>query len=173
MKYKRVQHKVIPGRNHELTFSCYHNQGYPTDDNMRNYFIHALAKAREKYGFKIIAYVVMLDHVHLLINPDAETYNISLILSSIKSSVAMKATQLSKKSTNERMVHFWQRGGGYDRNIISKEALKSSIEYIHNNPVRRGLVDSPEKWYWSSAGYYAGLANYALRMDIEMLGVLF
>jgi len=54
---------------------------------------------------------------------------------------------------------FWQRGGGYDRNLVSKQAVLNSIEYIHNNPVRKGLVKSPEDWNWSSAGFYAGKSD--------------
>ena len=46
---------------------------------------------------------------------------------------------------------FWQDGGGYDRNIRDQDELTRFVEYVHNNPVRRGLVARPEEWYWSSA----------------------
>ena len=50
-----------------------------------------------------------------------------------------------------RLRHrFWQRGGGYNRNITSTEALHAVIEYIHANPVRRGLVASAEAWECSA-----------------------
>jgi putative transposase len=45
---------------------------------------------------------------------------------------------------------FWQRGGGYDRNIWSLGEVLEKVRYIHENPLRRGLVDRPEQWPWSS-----------------------
>jgi len=84
----------------------------------------------------------------------------------------MKYSFSMKRAGNDYVGHFWQRGGGYDRNIFTKHAIKASIEYIHFNPVRRKLAASPEEWFWSSAGYYAGATNYPLRMDREALGIL-
>lgn len=61
--------------------------------------------------------------------------------------------------------HFWEPGGGYDRNIIITKAAHAVVEHIHNNPVRRGLVDPPEPWPWSRAGLYAGQQDVKLEMD--------
>ena len=62
--------------------------------------------------------------------------------------------------------HFWQPGGGYDRNIFSTKALMSVVNYIHANPVRRGLVEDPLDWEWSSARWWAGRRDDAkLAMD--------
>ena len=47
-----------------------------------------------------------------------------------------------------------QEGPGFDRNIYSSEALEAAIDYLHNNPVKRGLCRKAEDWQWSSAGYY-------------------
>jgi putative transposase len=72
-----------------------------------------------------------------------------------------------------RLRHrFWQPGGGYDRNITSTEALRAVIEYIHANPVRRGLVARAEDWEWSSARWYAGLRPAKLQMDDRVLAEL-
>lgn len=54
---------------------------------------------------------------------------------------------------------FWQAGGGYDRNLFSPEAIHASLEYIHNNPVRRLLVEAAVDWPWSSARWYADLSS--------------
>ena len=54
---------------------------------------------------------------------------------------------------------FWQRGGGYDRNLWSPEEIHEKIHYIHANPVRRGLVVRPEDWPWSSVHDYTGSTN--------------
>jgi len=67
---------------------------------------------------------------------------------------------------------FWQLGGGYDRNITSTEALRAVIDYIHANPVRRGLVARAEDSEWSSARWYAGLRPVKLAMDQAALAEL-
>lgn len=64
---------------------------------------------------------------------------------------------------------FWQPGGGYDRNITSIEALRAMIDYLHANPVRRGLVARAEDWDWSSARWYAGMRPVKLEMDQDVL----
>jgi hypothetical protein len=66
----------------------------------------------------------------------------------------------------KRVRHrFWQPGGGYDRNITSAAALRWMIDYIHANPVRRGLVSRAEDWEWSRARWYAGLRPVKIEMD--------
>ena len=65
-----------------------------------------------------------------------------------------------------RIEHrFWQRGGGYDRNIVELATILAVIEYIHNNPVRRGLVTCVTDWLWSSARWYEGMRPFILEMD--------
>jgi putative transposase len=60
---------------------------------------------------------------------------------------------------------FWQSGGGFDRNIVEPRTLMAMIDYIHMNPVRRGLVERPTDWKWSSAGWYAGVDRCGLIPD--------
>lgn len=50
---------------------------------------------------------------------------------------------------------FWQEGPGYDRNLNRTATVLSSIDYIHENPVRRGLCRQAVDWKWSSARWYA------------------
>jgi len=52
------------------------------------------------------------------------------------------------------VFRFWQEGPGYDRNLQGEATVLGSIDYIHNNPVRRGLCSCATDWYWSSARYY-------------------
>ena len=59
--------------------------------------------------------------------------------------------------------YFWQPGGGLDRNVSEPKAILAMIEYIHANPVRRGLAARPEEWRWSSAGWFEG--KNSLRPD--------
>jgi putative transposase len=60
---------------------------------------------------------------------------------------------------------FWQSGGGYDRNIDEPTTLAREIEYLHMNPVRRGLVERAVDWNWSSAGWFEGRASALLAPD--------
>jgi putative transposase len=74
----------IPGHAHELTFSCYKNQKFLLSDRTCQWLIDSIEKAREKHNFSLWAFVFMPDHVHLLIKPMDEDYNISNILKDIK-----------------------------------------------------------------------------------------
>ena len=152
-----------PGTPHGLTFSCYQNQKIFKFRRTCECFIQALKKARKKHNFHIWAYVIMPDHVHLLIFPCEGDYSISDILSSIKHSTSKRVInwvkrnrpQYLKNFETEKKHHpyrFWQDGGGYDRNIRNHAELIRFVNYVHNNPVRRGLVNDPTEWYWSSAG---------------------
>jgi len=67
----------------------------------------------------------------------------------------------------DKPYHFWQDGGGYDRNIRNAKALRDIFTYIHNNPVKRGLVSRQEDWKWSSARDWAGLAVGPIPIDKE------
>jgi putative transposase len=66
-------------------------------------------------------------------------------------------------------LRFWQRGGGYDSNLWSKDIIWEKIGYMHSNPVKRKLVPRPEDWLWSSYGDYAGIRRGPLPIDIEFL----
>jgi putative transposase len=94
----------------------------------------------------------MPNHVHLIIHPHSVGYQISEILKRIKQPVSRKSLAYLRNTTPEWMdhlkqqrgqkteYHFWQRGGGYDRNITEGETLMNMIDYIHLNPVRSGHV---------------------------------
>jgi len=152
---KKCKRYNTSGHAHGLTFSCYRNQKFLLSDRACQWLIESIERAREKHKFSLWAFVFMPDHVHLLINPVDEQYNISDILKDIKTDAARKAVKylkenkpagLSKLSTGQkyRKYRFWQKGGGYDRNIIKENTLTDAVRYIHNNPVRKALVDEPD-----------------------------
>jgi putative transposase len=156
-----------PYHAHELTFSCY--KGFPLllCDLTRGWFINALEIACNKMDYSILAFVIMPEHVHLIVYPNKKEYDISSFLKSIKQSVSRKAAKWLKENDMEwykkltinrkdgkEIFRFWQAGGGYDRNIKNHDTLIKMIEYIHNNPVRKGLVEDPAGWKWSSIDYY-------------------
>lgn len=169
---RRFEH---PGHARFLTFSCYQRLALFGNDAIKDAFVDALGAARNRFGFKLGAYVVMPEHVHLLILPDLTVADVTAILKSLKTGFAKQvigrwrsldppAPILSRLEHNGRN-RFWQRGGGYDRNIFSREELNEKIKYINENPQRRGLVDRPELWRWSSAGWWLGEPKQALEMD--------
>jgi putative transposase len=92
-----------------------------------------------------------------------QAYNVAWYLKSVKQSVSRKAGNwlkaydpqwYDKLCTSSGNFCFWQAGGGYDRNIKTPGTLNKMIDYIHHNPVRRGLVERAVDWKWSSAGWY-------------------
>ncbi len=174
---KTIRHYNRLGHAHFLTFSCYKSLPFLDRDRTRSWLTEAIGKAKEQYKFSLWAYVIMPEHVHLLVYPSVENYNISLVLKAIKQSVARRAKhyleknghdwleKLSVKHGNRNIFRFWQAGSGYDRNVTSKNELLEKIHYMHNNPVRRGLVQNPEEWKWSSAGWYNGERDVILAID--------
>jgi len=124
------------------------------------------------------AYVIMPNHVHLLVWPREDTYRLDRFLYDCKRPVSWRTKEwllahgsadrlkrLTVRKGERRVFRFWQAGGGHDRNMIRIESLKKAAHYIHMNPVRSGLAESPEDWQWSSAAAYAGADNVPLRMD--------
>ena len=168
----------LPGHAHELTFSCYRRLRLLSKDRSRQWFIDALELARGKHDFDLWAYVVMPEHVHVLLVPQRSQYRIADILKTIKQSVARRAIRFLRQDAPEWLDHlavkrndeivgyrFWEAGGGYDRNVVTPEVALAAVDYIHNNPVRRGLATSPVEWPWSSASWYAGAKDVKLAMD--------
>ena len=160
---KKLHHYNTPGHAHELTFSCYRRQSYFNDPKACQLFLEELDRSRNIYNFKLWAYVIMPHHIHLLLWPLQEKYDIGKIESGIKGIMAKQYHRYLVKCNREVLdsflvkVHkaerfvFWQKGGGFDRNLWNAKAIHDSIGYIEANPVRSRLVGSPEEWQWSSA----------------------
>ena len=168
----------VAGHAHELTFSCYQNHAFLSKERPCNYLVNSIAASREKHPFDLWAYVLMPSHVHLLICPKTADYSISNILLSIKQPVSHKAISYLKenkpdglKSLATYQIHrpyrFWQKGGGYDRNITKVSTIIDSVRYLHNNPVRKGFVNSPDEWYYSSAADWQGIRQGPIPIDFD------
>ena len=120
----------------------------------------------------------MPEHVHVIVCPRDNHYEMRLIRTAFKVPVQRKALAFLRREAPDYLVRlrdeqpngdvhyrFWQRGGGYDRNVTDPATLRTMIDYLHNNPVRRGLADRPTDWPWSSARFYEGVPDVPLRMD--------
>ena len=90
---KRVRHYDEPGHVHELTFSCYQRLPLLTDDVICRLFCEALDRAIDRHGYDLLAFVVMPEHVHLLVHPRLTGSTVSELLFAIKrpSSFRIKA----------------------------------------------------------------------------------
>jgi putative transposase len=175
---KRVRSYNEPGHAHELTFSCFRRLPLLSRDRTRLWFLEALGTARHRCNLALWAYVIMPEHVHVIVWPREPTYEVRLIRTALKVPVQRKTLAFlrqhapayldrlrDEQPSGEVHYRFWQRGGGYDRNVTDLATLRTMIEYIHNNPVRRGLVRSPADWHWSSARFYEGYEDVPLRLD--------
>jgi len=131
---------------HFLTFSCYHRQPKFTNATARDTFVSALERVRENYGLCIYGYVVMPEHVHLLVS-EPERSTLAQAIKSLKQGVARRLALRAADS-------FWQ-ARYYDFNVWSEKKFVEKLRYIHRNPVKRGLVARPEDWPWSSFRHYA------------------
>ena len=185
-KHKALKHYNTPGHAHELTFCCYHRYDYLSDSTACELFLSELEKNRKEHDFELWAYVLMPNHVHLLIWPRQNTYDIARILNATKGRMAkqyrdyirenspdkFKKYQVFDKSKKRKVFRFWQTGGGFDRNLWNGIAIHNSIEYIEANPVRRELSDIPSEYRWSSAfarERNTGLIPDRFNMPVAML----
>lgn len=128
---------------HFLTFSCYHRLPYLGTAGARDLFESALERVRRRYNFVVAGYVVMPEHVHLLVSEP-------------RHGVLARAVQALKLSVSVRRRErpFWQ-ARYYDFNVHSEEKRVEKLRYLHRNPVVRGLCARPEEWAWSSFRHYA------------------
>jgi putative transposase len=130
------------GNLHFVTFSCYQRKGYLGTGAARDLFEVVLGRMSYCYRFDVIGYVLMPEHVHLLVSePEKELL-----------SVGLQAVKLAvSKRSKERP--FWS-ARYYDFNVFTEAKRVEKLDYMHRNPVKRGLVDSPEDWKWSSCRFY-------------------
>jgi putative transposase len=171
-----------PGHAHELTFCCYRRFAFLTAERTCEWLANAINEARNEQDFALWGYVLMPDHVHLMVYPRRPEYDIRLILKAIKEPVGRKAIKhlamhspdwlprITVKRGKRVERRFWQAGGGFDRNVFEPATLLAMIEYIRANHVRRGLVTRAEDWKWSSAGWAEG--KNSLKPDLLDFGGL-
>ena len=129
---------------HFITFSCYRRLPYLQSARAKRLFELALEEARKRYGLLVFGYVIMPEHVHMLVS-EPERQLLSTAIRAVKQSVA-------RKLIGER-EHFWQ-ARYYDFNVWSASKIREKLRYMHRNPVKRGLVERPEDWPWSSFRHY-------------------
>ena len=129
------------GCTHFITFSCYGRRRLLDSRGPAETFESDLERVREWYGLRIYAYVVMPEHVHLLLSEPLRS-RLSVAIQMLKQIVSRKLRPAESK-------RFWQPR--YYDFLVKDEATRTEkLTYIHNNPVERGLCARPEDWPWSS-----------------------
>src|ERR1700682_5537539 len=157
---------------HYITFSCYRRRPFLGTVRVRHRFAKILDAVRSRYKFLLIGYVVMPEHVHLLIS-EPRTGTPSRVLQVLKQNVSLALRGKRKTSraqlpfpfcSAEFAPAFWQRRF-YDFNVWSSKKVKEKLDYMHRNPVRRKLVAHPKDWPWSSWSHYEKGERGLIRID--------
>jgi putative transposase len=146
---------------HFITCSCYQCLPLLNSALSRDRFLSILDQTRKRLRFAVVGYVVMPEHFHLLLT-EPEVGTPSTVMQVLKQRTA-RALLPKKKRADPRQRSlfgdgasrraFWQ-ARFYDFNVWTTSKRVEKLKYIHRNPVKRGLVKSPEQWRWSSYRFY-------------------
>ena len=149
---------------HFMTFSCYRKLPLLGTKRARDVFVRKLTRVRTECGFRLIGYVVMPNHVHLLMSEPAKgtpsivlqllKQRVSRRMRGRKKTVDRKQLELAFGEDAVELPAFWQERF-YDFNVYRDGKVKEKLNYMHANPVIRGLVKHPKDWPWSSWGHWA------------------
>ena len=160
---KGLQRRYGQGDLHFLTFSCYHRKPLLKTVRARDLFAKVLAEERERYGFPLVGYVVMPDHVHLLIG-EPRNGTPSKVVQVLKQRVSRALRSKKRRSSAQLQLlpigamweeprRFWQKRF-FDFNVWSDAKRKEKLNYMHANPVKNGVVKHAKDWPWSSWAFY-------------------
>ncbi len=154
-----------PGIVYSFTFSCHKRLSLFIDSAIYDLFEKNLGDVRNKHRLFLIAWVIMPNHVHILLTPSYEI-KLSSIARDLKQKVGYYGLTIVKTLDQQlysklvvttgttRKTRFWLERRGYVRPVSVEEDIHILIDYIHRNPERWKLVTSPEDWLYSSARYW-------------------
>jgi putative transposase len=163
---------------HFITCSCYCRQPLLGTPRRRDLFLKVLEQVRKRYRFVVVGYVVMPEHIHLLLS-EAQEKNPSTVMQALKLGFARRVLAEQRRRRHRSQVplfehapqHVWQKRF-YDFNVWTARKRAEKLRYMHWNPVERGLVASPELWRWSSfRAYFCGESGPVAVNQWEMLRV--
>ncbi len=170
---------------HFITFSCYHRLRFLQSAPRRDLFLHILEQVRKSYRFVVVGYVVMPEHVHLLLS-EPERADPGVVIQVLKQRFARAVLwQLRSRAPEQECLwthssaetHIWQ-ARFYDFIVYTQKKRMEKLHYMHQNPVKRGLVLGPEQWNWSSFRHYARdergpvLVNESLRAEMKVRAIV-
>ncbi len=122
---------------------------------------------QRQQGLRLYGYVVLENHCHVVVQGDKldalvarfKSYTARKIIDYLQARQVdpiLKRLRFAKKAhKQDRAYQFWQEGCHAEL-ILSDDMMRQKLEYIHMNPVKRGYIEKPEHWRYSSAGHYLG-----------------
>jgi REP element-mobilizing transposase RayT len=141
---KKIKHINLEGYAYFVTANVHHKQKIFLNAKIADMVLSALFFLRDKSYYRFYSFIIMPDHLHLLILPE-KNKTLSQIMHSLKSYTAKKINDLLGRSGK-----VWQ-DGFYERVMRNEDDLREKASYIENNPVRKKLVEHPETYLYSSA----------------------
>jgi REP element-mobilizing transposase RayT len=140
--------------------------------------IESFGYCRHHKGLRVFAFVVMPNHLHFV---DHANTDLHAVIRDFKRFTARRIHDLLKEEGRATPIRWlenateparrlrgelglWQPGF-HPQAVRTREVLKQKTEYIHMNPVRKGLVANPEDWWYSSAGEYVGREPVCMSVD--------
>jgi putative transposase len=166
--YKRI---YGAGELQFITTSTYRRAPLFRSERLCRCFVQRLKEVRQQFQFLLIGWVLMPDHFHLLLRPQPAAAT-PLILKGLKEETAERILKTLRENVSypwcrtmsarlrlpptvhdESHYRLWQRRY-FPFNVFTEEKCREKLNYMHNNPVKRGLVSSPGEWPWSSWRFY-------------------
>ncbi len=149
---------------HFITCTCYRRLPLLGTARARNAFVKILAQTRDTYGFLLVGFVVMPNHIHLLVSePGMGTPPTVMQVLKQRASRSLRGRKRRRPGGQLRLPfkggealprQFWQRRF-HDFNVRSHKKKIEKLTYMHFNPVKRKLVRDAKDWPWSSYSHYA------------------
>src|SRR5271165_2141545 len=160
------------GELHYITCSCYRRKAWLGTGRQRDLLLEILEEVRQQHRFVVLGYVVMPEHFHLLMS-EPQVGDPSTAMQSVKQRFAQRVVprHRQRRPAGTRPLQKTQGAGHpqpqlypqpmpvwqprfYDFNVWTVRKRVEKLRYMHRNPVKRGLVQEPEQWLWSSFRYY-------------------
>jgi putative transposase len=164
-----------------ITLNTLHRLPAFRNDALKTVLCNAISEARQSAGLLLFAYVIMLDHIHLITDqpkPVSEVLRVikgitaHRVISYLKENSYLSSLAKLQHQTRERNYRYslWQT----ERNvfpIFSEGLFMQKVNYIHNNPVRAGFVERAIDYHWSSARIWrrCPVWNEPLLVDVERI----
>jgi putative transposase len=148
---------------HFITTSCCQRMPLLAASQHRDLLLQVLEQVRRRYRFVVVGYVVMPEHVHLLLG-EPERGDPSKVMQAIKQGFARRLLRNLRAACDTRQLSLWNRALSdghiwqsrfYDFVVFTEKKRVEKLRYMHRNPVKRGLVLEPQQWPWSSYRHYA------------------
>ena len=174
----RLRHFDHDGRARFITF-CIHNRlPLLADDGLKQIVVDTIGNVRKRYRLTLLGYVIMPEHVHLVVVPPVDV-ELGPVVGEIKRLSAKRIHSELTKQHSSVLRELWVVRNGrwrfalwqkrcFDHNCRSRESVRKCIDYCHGNPVASGLVSEPSAWLWSSYRFYAGMDSVVLAIETDL-----